>query len=191
MVKESKFWLEVRRQFLHFLFGSVFIALVVLLGTKTTLEILVACLLLGLAFSFAISKGAKIPIISAVVNKVEREHEKNIPGKGAIFFFASAIIVILVFQNQLIILGALCALIYGDSASTVFGLRFGKHRLIGKRTLEGTIAGILAALPFLAALFPLPVAIATAVIAMLAELLPVNDNFSIPIAAAITLAILI
>jgi dolichol kinase len=88
-------------------------------------------------------------------------------------------------------LGGLCALIYGDSVSTIFGIKFGKHKLIGKRTWEGTIAGMLAALPFLAILFPIQIALATAIIAMLAELLPINDNFSIPIATAIFLSIML
>jgi len=100
-------------------------------------------------------------------------------------------LVIVLFQDKIIVLGALSALIYGDSASTIFGIRFGRHKLIGKRTLEGTIAGMLAMLPFLLAIVSIPIAIATAVIAMLAELLPVNDNFTIPIAAAIVLSVLL
>jgi dolichol kinase len=50
---------------------------------------------------------------------------------------------------------------------------------------------MLAMLPFLLVLFSVPVAIITAIVAMLAELLPINDNFTIPIAAAITLTILL
>ncbi|MDD5148525.1 MAG: hypothetical protein PHH08_03615, partial [Candidatus ainarchaeum sp.] len=165
--------LEIRRQFIHFLFGSLFIALLVLLGNEATLEILVACLMAGIVFSLAIRHGIKIPVFYHLVQKVEREHEKEVPGQGAILFFISAIIVLFLFSNPAIAIGALCALIYGDSASTVFGIRFGKHRLVGKRTLEGTTAGILAIIPFLAVLFPLPIAVATAIIAMLAELLPI------------------
>ncbi|MDD5162943.1 MAG: hypothetical protein PHD95_01925 [Candidatus ainarchaeum sp.] len=181
---------EMRRQFIHLLFGSIFIALLVLLGSEATFEILLACLLAGITISLAIKHGIKIPVFSKIVEKVEREHEKEWPGQGAIFFFLAAIIILFFFRNPLIAIGALCALIFGDSASTIIGIKFGKHRLAGKRTLEGTIAGILASLPFLAVLFPLPIAIATVIIAMLAELLPINDNFTIPIAAAITLTIL-
>jgi len=182
--------LEIRRQFIHFLFGSFFIALLILLGNEATLEILIACLMIGIIISLAIKNKLKIPFFYGLVQKVEREHEKEFPGQGAILFFISAIIVLLLFRNPLIAIGALCALIYGDSASTIIGIKFGRHKLVGKRTLEGTVAGILVAIPFLTALFPLPVAIATAIIAMLAELLPINDNFTIPIAAAVTLTLL-
>lgn len=182
---------EIRRQLIHFLFGSLFIAMIALVGTALTLEILIACLLIGIIVSLILVKGHNIPIISPVVKEVEREHEKEWPGKGAILFFLAAIIVILLFQNQIVVLGALSALIYGDSASTIFGIKFGKHKIVGKRTLEGTIAGMLAMLPFLFAIVSIPVAIATAIVSMLAELLPINDNFSIPIAAAIVLTILL
>jgi dolichol kinase len=186
-VRKMTFKLELRRQFIHFLVGNIFLALVLLLGVFRTFEITVACLLLGLIISMLIKTGYKIPLFYQIVQKVEREHEKEWPGQGAILFFISAIIVMLVFQSQLIVLGALAALIYGDSASTVFGIKFGKHKLIGKRTVEGTVAGILAMLPILIVLFPIQVAVITAIIAMAAELLPINDNFTIPIAAAIVL----
>lgn len=182
--------LEMRRQFIHLLFGSLFILLIFFLGQKIALEILIACLLIGIIISLAIKAGLKIPLFFHLVEKVEREHEKEFPGQGAIFFFISAIIVLFLFPNPSIAIGALCCLVFGDSASTIIGIKFGKHRLVGKRTLEGTTAGILAMLPFLLVLFSIPVAIITAIIAGLSELLPANDNFTIPIAAALTLTIL-
>ena len=180
----------MRRQFLHLLFGTVFIALIVFFGQRLCLAILIACFLIGIVFSLAIKAGIKIPVFYHLVEKVEREHEKELPGQGAVLFFASAIIVLLLFPSPIISIGALCCLIFGDSASTIFGIKFGRHKLVGKRTLEGTTAGILAMLPFLLVLFPAPVAIVTAIIAGLSELLPINDNFTIPIAAAVTLTIL-
>ena len=186
-----KMLLEMRRQFIHLLFGSIFILLIFFLDQKLALEILIACLMLGIIISLAIKAGIKIPLFYHLVEKVEREHEKEVPGQGAIFFFISAIIVLFLFPNPAIAIGALCCLIFGDSASTIIGIKFGKHKLVGKRTLEGTIAGMLAMLPFLLVLFPVHIAAITAIIAMLAELLPFNDNFTIPIAAGITLTILL
>jgi len=179
--------LELRRQFMHFLFGSAIIALVTFLEVQKSLFVLITLFITGLVFSFAIKKGAKIPVISAIVKKVERNYEKHLPGKGALLFFLGAIITIILFQEKTIVLGALCTVVYGDSASTVFGKKFGKHIIAGKRTWEGTIAGFLAALFFLSFLFPLQIAIITALIGMLAELLPFDDNFTIPIAAGIAL----
>jgi len=183
--------LEIRRQFIHFLFGSFFIALVAMLGTLDSLFILCIAFLAGLVFSYAIKKGAKIPVLTHIVQRVERDYEKHLPGKGALLFFLAAIITILLFQRQEIVLGALCAVVYGDSISTIAGLRFGKHRIVGKRTIEGTLGGIAAAFFFLLFIFQWPIALAAAVIGMLAELLPFDDNFTIPIAAGLALTFLI
>lgn len=178
---------EIRRQFIHFLFGSFFIALVAVLSTLDSLFVLCIAFLTGLVFSHAIKKGAKIPIVTHIVQRVERDYEKRLPGKGALLFFLAAIITILLFQRQEIVLGALCVAVYGDAASTVVGLRFGKHRIAGKKTLEGTLGGIAMAFFFLQFIFQLPVALAAAITGMAAELLPFDDNFTIPIVTGLAL----
>ncbi|MCX6798557.1 MAG: hypothetical protein NTW59_00470 [Candidatus Diapherotrites archaeon] len=185
---------ELRRQFIHYCFGSAFIALAALGGVQLALEILLLVFALGLLFSFLIKKGIKIPLFFQVAKMVERDYEKHLPGKGALLFFLSAIIALGVFgvllQKPLAALGALCAVVYGDSASTMAGLRFGKHRLVGKRTWEGTLGGLAAAFFFLQFLFPMHIALIAATVGMIAELLPWDDNFTIPLAAGAALALL-
>lgn len=183
---------ENRRQFFHFLFGSGIIALVATKGIEASLLVISLAFLAGLAISYAIKKGVKIPLLLGFVKKVERDYEKKLPGKGALLFFLGAIATMLLFRQQpLVILGALVVAVYGDAASTVFGLRFGKHRIAGKKTLEGSLGGIAASLFFLLFLFQWPIALAAATIGMLAELLPFDDNFTIPIAAGVILSILV
>jgi dolichol kinase len=87
--------------------------------------------------------------------------------------------------------GALCVAVYGDAASTVFGLGLGKLRTVGKKTIEGTLGGVLASVVFLGFLFEWWVALAAAVAGMLAELLPLDDSFTIPIVSAIALTLLL
>ncbi len=182
---------ELRRQFVHLLFGSAFVALVAVLDVEKTLLITSAAFVVGLLLSYAIKKGVKIPLIQQVMERVERDYEKKLPGKGALLFFLGAIVTMLLFQQQRIVLAALCVAIYGDAASTVFGIRLGKHRIAGKKTLEGTLGGILASFFFLSFIFHWQLALIAAVVGMLAELLPVDDNFTIPIAVGLTLSILI
>jgi len=182
---------EVRRQFIHFLFGSLIISLVALRGTQEALLVISIAFLAGLVLSYAIRKGIKVPLVCSVVDCVQRHYEKELPGKGALLFFLGAIMTMVLFPGQKIVLGALCVAVYGDAASTVFGIRFGRHRIAGKKTLEGTLGGILASGLFLCLLFPLHMALLAAVIGMLAELLPFDDNFTIPLAVGITLSILI
>ena len=182
---------EARRQFIHYFFGSMFIVLVALLGVQNTLIILVTGLVLGLITSYFLRKGHKIPLFYQVVSRVEREQEQHFPGKGAFMFFIGAIILMLLFREQFIVIGALCVAIYGDAASTIVGLRFGKHRIAGKKTLEGTLGGVAFSFLFLYFIFPIQIALAACIVGMLAELLPVDDNFTIPLATAATLRLLL
>ncbi len=182
---------EARRQSIHYFFGSLFIALVAVQGVWFTLQLLIAVFLIGLVFSCLIKKGLKIPILFQVVQRVERSYEQHLPGKGALLFFLGAIVLMALFQRQLVVVGALCAAVYGDAASTIVGLRFGRHRIAGKKTLEGTLGGILVSVIFLGVLFEWWIALAAAAAGMAAELLPFDDNFTIPIASAAVLTILL
>ena len=182
---------EIRRQFIHFLFGSAIISLIALRGVQESLLAISAAFITGLALSWLIKKGVSIPVFTPLVERVERGYEKKLPGKGALLFFLGAIIAMALFQRQEIVLGALCVAVYGDAASTLFGIRFGRHKIAGKKTLEGTLGGIALSSVFLLALFQWPLALAAAIIGMLSELLPVDDNFTIPVAVGLTLSILI
>ncbi len=183
---------EARRQFIHFVFGSMIIALVALKGVQLSLQILMVLFLAGLAVSYAIKKGLKIPGLMSVLKRVERDYEKHLPGKGALLFFAGAIMAMVLFgQNQNIVLGALGVAVFGDAASTIVGITVGKHRLVGKKTLEGTIGGILASFFFLSFLFQWQIALAASLFGMLAELIPIDDNFTIPLATGAVLTILL
>jgi dolichol kinase len=83
---------------------------------------------------------------------------------------------------------AICFLAFGDVAATTVGERFGKIK-IGSKSLEGTIAFIVASLivgfllPFTGLRLPSGVMVLGAVAAACIELLPmtVNDNLMIPI----------
>ena len=185
---------EIRRQFIHFIFGSFFICLAATQGMPLTLQMLCAAFALGLLVSYALKKGMRVPVFHQAARMVERDYEKHLPGKGALLFFLSAIIVVGIFgialQNKPAALGALCTVVYGDSVSTIVGMLFGKHRIAGKRTWEGTLSGLAAAFLFLQFLFPPHIALAAAAIGMAAELLPFDDNFTIPLASGAALAVL-
>ncbi|MFX1478297.1 MAG: glycerol-3-phosphate acyltransferase [Promethearchaeota archaeon] len=83
---------------------------------------------------------------------------------------------------------ALGFLVFGDLYAKVFGLAYGRHKLFGKKTLEGTLAYIGAVIIccyifYTSIDIPLPVLIIGAVAAPIAEVLPLgmNDNFTVPI----------
>jgi dolichol kinase len=84
----------------------------------------------------------------------------------------------------------------GDGAAAIIGMRFGRHRIKGNRTLEGTIGGLL--FGFLAFLplwyfigVPLIYGIIAATVLLIVDLVAsqIDDNLLNPIVIGITLAI--
>ena len=128
------------------------------------------------------------------VVRFEREGASR-PFLGAFWFYVGCGIAFLLFP--LAIASAACAMLaVGDSLSTFFGKKCGRHRLIGSKTLEGSAAFFTGA--FLASLlFVGPwLALAGSVGAVLAELAPeagpllaarkrgfADDNLLIPVMA--------
>jgi phytol kinase len=77
-----------------------------------------------------------------------------------------------------------------DSISTLVGLRFGEHKVRGKKSLEGTLSGSVAAALALLVLLPVPEALLVAGVSGLAELYsPIEDNLAIQVVACTTLAL--
>jgi glycerol-3-phosphate acyltransferase PlsY len=84
---------------------------------------------------------------------------------------------------------AICFLVFGDVAATTVGERYGKTKIAGKKSLEGTLAFITAAaasgylLQVAGIHLPSGLVMAGAAVAAATELipLPVNDNLAIPL----------
>jgi len=128
------------------------------------------------------------------ITKFERTGTPR-PFLGAFWFYAGCGFAFLLFP--LPVASAACSILaVGDSLSTIFGKKFGRHKLIGSKTAEGSavfFAG--AVLISLVFVNPLP-ALAGSAAAAIAELLPdvhflfkakgrgfVDDNLLIPIVA--------
>jgi len=184
--------IEVKRQLFHMFFG-IFFVILLLYGFVDGL-ILFFLIVIGIIISF-VSKKHKIPIIYWFLKRFERKKDiDTFPGKGVIFYLIGIFLVVSFFSLD-IALPAILILAFGDSISTMFGIRFGKvsHPFTDKKTLEGLLAGFFAG--FLGALYflPWPQAIVASSFAMLAEgieikvgLEAVDDNIIIPLVAAIS-----
>lgn len=183
---------EYKRQFMHMLIGSNFIGLVLWLGVETTLLIAFAMFLLGVFVHLAVKAGFHVPVLYDVVLHIERDHEKHIPAVASTLFVLSVCILLFFFKRPEIVLGALAALAYGDSAATIIGKHFGRTKLISNRTLEGTFGGIVvSAIAIYLIIKNLEVSLIAATLGMLAEYLPIDDNFSVPLATAVALTLLL
>ncbi len=79
-----------------------------------------------------------------ILRQHERDHKmKNL--NGATWVFISALVCVIIFP-KFIVINAFAILILSDASAAVFGRKFGKHKFF-KKSLEGTIAFILASIP--------------------------------------------
>jgi len=100
-------------------------------------------------------------------------------------FFISIFLVLLIFPKSIAIV-ALCFIIFGDLFAKFFGLEYGQIKIFGSKTLEGSLAFLLACLLSGYLLWPYVGLSAAAIIsgimiATIVEALPldINDNFSV------------
>ena len=183
---------EKLRKIIHLIFGVIILLLIAFLGTEISRLIIAIALLIGIIASILIMRGCKLPLLQKIVEKAERENEKHFPGRAAVFFFASALILLTLFQtNPQLIIAALSVQVFADSAAALIGIKYGKHKLIGKKSWEGSIACFIIATICINFYYPLPMAIITALAATIIEAIPLDDNLLVPLVAGITLKLLI
>ena len=139
-------------------------------------------------------RGINIPILSEItwnaVNKTELYEFATAP-----IYFALGIIISLLIFPEPIRYVAITVITLGDGGAHIFGIKFGKTKLPFNKgkNVEGTLFGF--TLAFLGAMiFVDPFrALIAATVGMLVEGIPspINDNFSIPLASGIILALIV
>lgn len=134
--------------------------------------------------------------------KVLRKNELEGGMTASTIVFASAAFTIFVFREEIAVV-SLLFLSFGDSAAALVGKHFGRIKLVGPRTLEGSLAAFSACL--IVSLFTLWVSpefgwyftpatlLAGSLVATLSELfyLPLDDNFRIPVFAGLAMELIL
>ena len=85
-------------------------------------------------------------------------------------------------------------LLLGDSASTIVGTRYGKHKLPfnGLKSFEGSLAFFLVSILSVLTLLPLLPALIGALVGTITEAYsPIDDNIPIPIVSALAITVVI
>lgn len=183
---------ELLRKAFHLFFGSLFLALIYFAGTETSTQIIFLCLIAGILISLGIIRGHNFYFLKKIVEKVERENEKKFPGRAAVHFFVSALILLVFFKdNPSIILAALSVQVFADSAAALIGKNFGKHKILGKKTIEGSLSCFIVSVICLNLFFSLQIAIIAGIIATIIELLPFDDNLWVPLFTATAIKLII
>ncbi len=180
---------ESSRQLVHLAFGLLIAIFVFLFDSTITISVLMIALFAGFILSDAVQRGYTIPGISQILERLERR--EAVPGKGALFFALGALFCLVFFPTE-VVFPALVVLALLDSVTTIVGVRYGKHRIYNKKSLEGTAAGIAATFVVLLLLVSPGAALAVAVVSGLVEFAtPVDDNLVVPVAACIVLTLFV
>ncbi len=120
---------------------------------------------------------------------------------GTTFLFVGVLLLILLFPRPVVIL-SLLFLAFADPVASAIGVLYGKDRLIGRKTLQGSAAAfvvcfLLSAIYFLTNELMLErwfvVSILCGLSGALAELIPIgklDDNFTFPLLSALSLWLL-
>ena len=125
-------------------------------------------------------------------NKMLKDHELKGEFTGATWVMISSTIVISIFSKNIAVL-SLIFLSIGDTIAGLFGKSFGRIK-IGKKTLEGFLAGFSSCLiiAYLYKPLPLHITVFGAFFGMLIEILPLpfDDNLKIPITSSLIMSLL-
>ncbi|KUG19300.1 MAG: hypothetical protein KO206_04770 [Methanomicrobiaceae archaeon] len=179
---------EILRKTVHLVVGLGIAGFVAVAEQRLAVAVLMLAIFVGFILSDALAKGYTIPLVSPIIERLERR--EAVPGTGALFFVLSALFCLVFFEPGIVVL-ALIVLAVLDSVTTLVGMRFGKTRIYNRKTLEGTLAGIAMTsavlVPFLSPAPALLVAGAAGIVELLS---PVDDNLVIPLCACLILTFL-
>jgi dolichol kinase len=178
---------EEARKIVHLSFGAAIAGAIFVFPREQVILLLAGGLLTGLILAELVNTGHRVPLISFLVARLEREGE--FPGKGAIYFVCSSLFCVVFFTATVAAAGVLSLAVL-DSVSALAGLRFGRHRMCGRKTLEGFLAGVAANSLFLSAFLEPFKAIPVSLVAGGVELaVPLDDNLLIPPAVCLLLSL--
>ncbi|MFO7987512.1 MAG: hypothetical protein R6U38_16750 [Desulfatiglandaceae bacterium] len=176
---------EGARKSIHYTASLIPILYYFVFDRSITLSVLAVC---SLTFILAEIMRMRYPGLYRIYLKIFgfmiRSHERQAKFTGATFVFLGSFLTVLLFSKEVAVT-VLLFLTIGDPTACLIGLARGKHKLIGDKTLEGSLAFILASL--LATcwipMVPFPIKIAGAITAALVELIPwrIDDNLTIPL----------
>ena len=180
---------EILRQLIHA--SGIFI---LILGIFLNPQVLILLCIIMLVFAemvFILDKHYYIPIFSTILSVCKRRDDE----RGFLYFFIGIIATLYIFSfNMAIADSGILMLIIGDSASTIVGRRFGRHKLPFKdlKSFEGSIAFLVVGFLSALTLLPLLPALIGALVGAITEAYsPIDDNIPVPIISALAMTVVI
>lgn len=181
---------HIGRKLYHLLGGLGLLSLYYILGREQALwfYIILAAIVLVLDVTRLKVQAFNRFVFSHFGSFIRKNEENKLTGTAP---YVIGIGLSLMFYQSEIATAAVCFLAFGDVAATTVGERFGRTKIVGEKSLEGTLAFIAAAAlsGFLLSLFGIHIMhgiiLTGAIVAAGVELLPLplNDNLLIPLAS--------
>lgn len=180
---------ELIRQLIHA--SGVFIVVLSYFLRPDTLILLTIMILLLVILLFELDKKYHLPFFSFIFRRCKRQDDE----RGFIYFFVGIILTLILFHfNIPVANAAILILLFGDSASTIIGRKWGKHTLPyhHEKTWEGSLAFLLVGLVVALTQVPLTPAFFGVFFGALTEAYsPVDDNIPIPLVSALVMSLVI
>ncbi|MFN4319683.1 MAG: diacylglycerol/polyprenol kinase family protein [Aquificaceae bacterium] len=182
--------LEVRRKFFHLFALLLWLLPINLFPRPFTILLFLLVLLLNLLTVMSFWKD-KLSFYYKLVYKLERERNYSRPSIQAFWANLGIFLSFLTFGKDASLVGVV-VLAVGDAFASIVGMRYGKRR-IGNKSLEGALAFFLSVFFVLSPFIGLWQAFAVALLSSAAELLPLklDDNFTVPLTAALVYKIIV
>ena len=189
--------LELLRKIFHIVSILLLLVPLKLFGKFSVTILMFLMLLIFFPISYFRIKNKLTYPFWKLLEYVERQQNwETIPGKQAFSLAVGLIIVSLLFSEKELEVAIISTAIY-DGVATIVGKLFGKHKIpFTKKSVEGTVAGIIINSLFLLLILPVWKSIFISVIVALVELMAkserwyLDDNILIPIVSAITYSLI-
>ena len=177
---------EIIRQLIHA--SGVFIVVLSYFLKPNTLILIAILILLAIVLLFELDKKYCFPIFSHIFRRCKRNDDE----KGFIYFFIGIILTLILFQfNMAVANAAILILLFGDSASSIIGKKWGKTKIPyqPKKTVEGSLAFFAVGLTVALTQISFIPAVLGVFFGTLAEAYsPVDDNIPIPLISALVMS---
>ena len=186
---------ELRRKSIHF--SGLILPLVYYLFTDRPTMLLIVGILTGIALVIELAKELSVrfrTFFSRLFTPLLRQHERKGAITGATYYLISTLLCILFFDKTLAVV-CLFFMVLGDMAAALIGKMWGRTKLIGNKSLEGSAACFIvcAATAIAFREFDPIISITGALVATVVELLPlrIDDNLTVPLISGAVMHLII